>query len=470
MKINLINLPADRFLFTTPGVLPPLGLAYIASVLINDGHKVKIMDIPAGNISEHSFRASLVNDDSDIYGISSTLFGLKEALKYSAIIKKIKPDKRIVLGGLCTVLPAEVILRNAAEIDIVVTGEGEAAMRKLAGAAHGLSSIEGISYRLNGRIAGNPAAAPLSLDGLPPAARHLLPNKRYRLHPPFGLYSPVTSMETSRGCPYRCRFCCLSHSYRYRKAGSVADEIQYLARAYAIKEIYFVDHTFTVSEERTYRLCEEILRRKLKIRWTCKTRVDCVSSGLLKIMKKAGCYMISYGVESGSQEILDKLKKDITTLQIEDAFRWTRQAGIRSIAYLLIGSPEENKKSIMATIKLAGKIKPDYVLYGALAIDPASELYPEALAKGMIGQDYFEKLLFSQGASDWPLYATADLPRNEITGYVRMATRRFYLRPSYWAGRLRKIRTPRELAVMFKGLAFLLSDLFVQKKRKVVKY
>lgn len=470
MKISLINLPADRFLFTTPGVLPPLGLAYIAAVLLKDGHTVNIIDIPADNITDQDFQALLEDDDSDIYGISSTLFGLKETLKYSAIMKKYKPDKKVILGGLCTVLPPEVILRNAGAVDIVVSGEGEGPMRKISGGNDELSAIEGISYRLDSRIVVNTPGAPVSLDELPPAARHLLPNKRYRLHPPFGLYSPVTSMEASRGCPYRCKFCCLSHSYRHRRAASVVDEIQYLVKTYAIKEIYFVDHTFTLSGERTYELCEEILRRKINARWTCKTRVDCVSPGLLKMMKRSGCYMISYGVESGSQEILDKLNKDITTLQIHDAFRWTNQAGIRSIAYLLIGSPGEDKESILATIKLAEKIRPDYVLYGALAIDPASELYLEAVGKGIIEENYFEKLLFSGGSHDWPLYATPALPHREIIDHVRLATRRFYLRPSYLVNRCRRVATLRELAVMFKGLSFLLSDLFMQRKREVVKY
>ncbi|MDD5109026.1 MAG: radical SAM protein [Candidatus Omnitrophica bacterium] len=473
MVITLINLPAKRFRFTTLGVLPPLGLAYLASVLEKEGHEVEIIDIPAENISIKDFQARVGLKKSDIYGISSTLFGFQDVIKFSALIRKVDPQSLIILGGLCTVLSPELILKNIPEIDIVVQGEGEVAMKRICSSLAAKTrwdGIGGVCFRHNGSYFYNQEIELINFDELPLPAYHLLNIKHYYLHPPFGLYSPVISMETSRGCIFKCEFCCLSKNYRARLVESVVEEMVYLKRTYGINEIYFVDHTFTISQEYIRMLCQRIIDKKLKLHWTCKTRVDCVSPETLKIMKAAGCYMISYGVESGSEKILKNLNKGITVADIETAFVLTRKYGIRSIAYLIVGSPGENKDTIKETLRMVRRIKPDYVLYNALAPDPASELYNRAINEKIVSKNFFGRSIFLEPKVQWPMYTTNEFSRSDIDFWVRKGTRDFYLDIFYIIRCLLRIRTLNEVKVVLKGAFSLIADMICLKRKQLVDY
>lgn len=473
MKITLINLPAKRFRFTTLGVLPPLGLAYIASVLLRDRHKVGIIDVPAQGMSLRDFQRAIRNDKSDVYGISSTLFGFQDVIKFSAALKRENPTAFIVLGGLCAVLPADVILRNIPDIDVIVRGEGEIPMQKICSSLSGngdLSKINGISFRRSGKVFSNAANEYMDLQSIPFPAYDILNIKRYYLHPPFGLYPPVISMETSRGCVFGCEFCCLSKNYRTRRIEDVVDEMVYLKESYNINEIYFVDHTFTISQEYVKGLCRRIIDKRLKIHWTCKTRVDCVSSETLRMMRAAGCYTISYGVESGSEKILRNINKGITPLDTENAIRLTRKHGIRSVAYMLVGSPGEDRDTIKESLDMIKKIKPDYVLYNALAPDPASGLYERSISEKAVSRDFFDNSIFFGTNTQWPVYTTSRFTRADVEYWVKKGTRDFYLNIFYMVRCLIRIRTLNEIKVILKGAATFFLDLISEKRKYTVKY
>jgi len=473
MKITLISLPEKRFRFTSLGALPPLGLAYIAAELLKKGHQISIIDIPAANLSLDKFRLIIRNDKSDIYGISSTLFGFQDVIKVSVILKEEDPKAFIVLGGLCSVISPELILQKIPYLDVVVQGEGERPMCELCDfllKKKKLRDIKGIAFRENEEIFYNPQNEYLDLDQLSFPAYNLLNIKHYHIHPPFGLYPPAISMETNRGCAFNCEFCGLSKSYRARNIESVVDEISYLKKTYGINEIYFVDHTFTISEERIQNLCRMIMNRRIKIHWTCKTRVDCVSQETLKAMKKSGCYMISYGVESGSDKILRNLNKGITVEDIKRTIFLSKKYGIRSIAYMIVGSPGEDRNTIQESIRLIQKIKPDYVLYNVLVPAPVSTLYDKAIIKNDSLESFYKDVIFFDANAQWPLYETPEFTKNDIKYWTKKATRDFYFNFLYIITYLMKIRTLRELRIILKGIAMLVLDIFFKERKNVINY
>lgn len=473
MKITLISLPEKRFRFTSLGALPPLGLAYIAAELLKKGHQVSIIDIPAANLSLDKFRSMVRNAKSDIYGISSTLFGFQDVIKVSAILKEENPQALIVLGGLCSVISPELILQKLPDIDLAVQGEGERPMCELCDfllKQKNLREIKGIASRGNEGIFYNPQNEYLDLDQLSFPAYGLLNIKHYHIHPPFGLYPPAMSMETSRGCAFNCEFCGLSKSYRARNIESVVDEISYLKKTYGVNEIYFVDHTFTISEERIQNLCRLIMDRRIKIHWTCRTRIDCLSPETLQAMKRSGCYVISYGVESGSEKILRNLNKGITVEDIKRTILLTKKYGIRSIAYMIVGSPGENKKTIQESIRLIQKIRPDYVLYNVLVPAPASTLYDKAIRKNGSLESFYQKDVFFDANAQWPVYETPEFTRNDIEYWTKKATRNFYFNFLYIITYLMKIRRLGELRIILKGIAMLGLDIFFKERKNVINY
>ncbi|GAG09913.1 unnamed protein product, partial [marine sediment metagenome] len=266
----------------------------------------------------------------------------------------------IILGGAhATLLPNETLV-SAPEIDVVVKGEGENTFIELLQALEykrPLSKILGISYRKDGKTVSTPERSTnVDLDSLPFLAYHLLPWQRYKPHPPHGRALPFTAMITSRGCPYRCSYCSkpiFGNKFRGQSPERVVEEIAYYKDNFGVKEIAFYDDVFTLNKKRAHAIADEIIKRGLKICWTCETRVNLVDKELLRHIKQSGCYAIAYGIESASQEILDALNKDITFEQVEEAVGIAQEVGLQIIGYFMIGSPGESPETIAKTIQFA---------------------------------------------------------------------------------------------------------------------
>jgi radical SAM superfamily enzyme YgiQ (UPF0313 family) len=222
------------------------------------------------------------------------------------------------------------------------------------------------------------------LDSMPFPARDLVPYKKYTSL--LATSSVVTTMFTSRGCPYKCSFCDRPHLgsvFRYRSAEDVVAEMEECIRM-GIGEILIYDDTFTVNRQRVMDICNLILKKRLKFRWDIRARVNTVDFEMLKLLKKAGCERIHYGVESGNQGILNILKKGITLEQVRKAFRMTKKVGISTLGYFMIGSPSETRETIMQTINFAIEIGADFAHFTITTPFPGTELYRDALKKGLI--------------------------------------------------------------------------------------
>lgn len=460
LRILLINPPQD-----TQNPQPPLGLAMVAAVLEENGHSIKILDLPTAMFSENSLSMAIHHEKPDIVGITAVTPTINSAVSVAKKIKEIDSDIPIVLGGAhATILPEET-LKNAPEIDMIVRGEGEQTTLELIKVLEenpsDVSKVLGVTYREGVSIRSNPARPPiLDLDALPFPAFHLLPViGKYRLHPPFGRRSPVMPIITSRGCPYRCIFCSKSvcgKNYRSNSPSYVVDEIRFLNEKFGVNEIKFYDDVFTLDKKRVIAICKLLKEQGIDIPWTCETRVNLVDSKLLRIMKDSGCYMIAYGVESGNQGVLNSLKKDITLKQVTEAFKLTHDVGIGTVAYFMLGSPEETSETIDETVEFAKKIDPDFAQFSITTPYPGTELYNLAVEEGYMPEKWEEYMYADLKSVDIPGFGTKTLSGEELRDWNKKAYASFYLRWRYVWKRLKTTTSLGHLKTNISGLRMLL--------------
>lgn len=446
---------------------PPPGLAMIAAVLEGSEHQVGILDLQTFDLSEKAISKVIAEEAPNIVGITALTPTINSAIGVAKKVKQIDEDVTVVLGGPHgTILPEETLL-FAPEIDIIVRGEGEQTMLEVAGASKertaALKGISGITYRENNEIRSTSPRVPISnLDKLPFPAFHLLPMKRYRLHPPFGRKSPAIPIITSRGCPYRCSFCSKSvfgKRYRSNTASYVIREIQLLKEKFGVKEIKFYDDVFTIDRKRVIEICRLIKEQGIDILWTCETRVNLVDEEMLGIMSDAGCYMIAYGVESGNQRVLENLKKDITLEQAVRAFKLTKRLGIETAAYFMLGSPGETSDTVWDTIEFAKTLDPDFVQFSTATPFPGTEYYAGLVEEGKLPKEWDKYVYADLRHLDNVIFETKLFDKSEMKKWSKKAYSSFYLRHSYLWKRLKRIRSVAELKANIAGLCMFLETM-----------
>jgi anaerobic magnesium-protoporphyrin IX monomethyl ester cyclase len=380
MNILLIQ-PPSRIRQREELVVPPLGLAYLASTLRREGHRVKILDAFALGMSWEEFEAEIKKEKPDLIGMGGMTPTIDNTLRAAKICR---PHTRtLVVGGPHVSVHREEFFRDCPEADFGVMGEGEAAFAGLVKRLEeGKDPWEGPG--LVGPERANPPANFIEdLDSIPFPSRNLLPNQAYR----YALWpgKKITTLITSRGCPYQCIFCDKStfgSKWRARSAQNVLEEIEQIVRDLKIKSIIFYDDLFTLSKQRVVQICQGILDRDLQIEWKCEGRVDRVDEEMLRWMRKAGCTLIAYGVESGNQEGLEYLRKKTTLAQIRRAFELTHKAGLRPMAYFILGIPVETFEGGLQTIEFAKELNPEYAQFSILSPYKGTDLYAEAKARG----------------------------------------------------------------------------------------
>jgi radical SAM superfamily enzyme YgiQ (UPF0313 family) len=432
----------------------------VAAVLEKNGYLVKILDLPVLGFSENSLSTIIRQEKPDIVGVTAMTPTINSAVSIVEKVKECDSNITVVLGGAhATILPEET-LKSVPEIDVIVRGEGEQTILELVKVLEknpdGLNQVLGITCRERGSVRSNPLGPPVSdLDTLPFPAFHLLPIGKYRLHPPFGRRTPVMPIITSRGCPYRCIFCSkavFGKKYRSNSPTYIVNEVLFLMEKFGVKEIKFYDDVFTLDRKRIVTLCMQLKERGMDIPWSCETRVNLVESELLKMMKDAGCYMIEYGVESGNQGILNSLKKDSTLEKIIEAFKLTHEAGIETVAYFMLGSPQETSETIDETIEFAKKIDPDFVQFSTTTPYPGTELYSLAVEEGYVPKKWEEYMYADLKSVDNPGFGTKTLSGEELRDWNKKAYTSFYLRWSYVWKRLRKMKSLGDLKTNVSGL------------------
>lgn len=466
MNILLIYPPKENIITTTlpeninkeRGFNPPLGLLYIASVVKNNSsHEVKVLDMQVERLGYGDLGKVLSKIKPDLVGIQTLTFTLVDVIKTASIIKDYSSDIPVVLGGPhVTVYPYESL--SLKDVDYVLMGEADFTFLKLVENIQNpdeLKKIGGAGFKHNGKAYVNTDFEFIAdLDTLPFPDRRMVPYEKY-----YSLLSrnfPITTMMTSRGCPYRCIYCeRLGKKFRAISAKLVCDEIEDCLKL-GIKEIFIHDDTFTVDKKRVFDICSEIEERHLKFCWDMRGRVDTVNYELLKAIKKCGCNRVSFGVESGSTEILKNLRKGITLEQVEEAFRMCKELGIEILADFMIGSPGETRAHIEQTIKFAKKLKPDYVQFSVTTPYPGTELYKLAISRGIILSDVWKEFSQLPKVSFVPPLWTEYLSREELLDKLKSSYKRFYLSPWFMFREIFKIRSFRELLVKIRAALQLL--------------
>lgn len=246
--------------------------------------------------------------------------------------------------------------------------------------------------------------------------------------------------------------------FRMRTAKNVVDEIEHVMRDFGIGEVFFYDDTFTTNRKRVIEICEEINSRGLDIIWDCRTRVDCVTKEMLYKMKEAGCTRIHYGVEAGDQRILNILRKGFTLEQVRQAFMWTKEAGIRTLAYFMIGSPGEDLRTIEKTFNLIWQLKPDYIVISTTNIHPGTDMYQSALETGYLKSDVWRD--YTLGKIGYPpisTFETDEFTKGDLEKLIIRLYKKFYLRPRYIMNQLRKVGSFGEFCRYTRGALTLLS-------------
>jgi len=347
--------------YALPELSFPIGLGYIATILKDHGFNVKIWDLGmAPTMSE--IVTTIKEFSPKIVGISAMTSNFPSAIKVAHLTKSVNQEILVVLGGIHPTFEYEGCLRNFSCVDVVVLYEGEYTMLELTQChmegSRNYEDVKGIAYRDGGEIK-RTTSRPIieDLDSLP------FPDRDLSIKP---LSAEQTTMLSSRGCPYNCRFCSTmrywGRLYRYRSPSNIADEIEFLHDKYHVIEVNFVDDLFTIPRSRTIEFCRELQRRGLSIEWTCSTRVNTVDKELLEIMRESGCKTIFYGLESIEDEALRAMNKKITRQQIEEAIQNTKKVGIKPIEAFILGLPRESPKSLQEKIefiRLTSPLRPN---------------------------------------------------------------------------------------------------------------
>lgn len=464
MKICLVDpplLPEDlagetESMKLVVNVIPSLGLAYIASVLEKYGYEVKIIDCTLG-ISHSQLIELLKKEKPNVIGITGTTSTFVSMKKVAEDIKRYLPPTLVVVGGSHLSAASEYTMGFDC-FDVGIIGEGEISflelLRKIERSGlTDLDDIDGIVYRKNGEILRTRQREFIrDLDTLPYPARHLQPPlTAYRPTPASYKKLPLGVLITTRGCPSKCTFCdraVFGNTYRERSADDVINEIEELIYKFGAREIRFFDDTFTLNEKRVFKICDKFKERKIKVHWTCLTKVTNVSKEMLKAMKEAGCWQVLYGLESGDERILKLLKKGNTVEQNERAVRLAKEVGLSVRADFIVGTPGETKESLKRTLDFAIKIKVDYAHFNKFVPYPGTELY-ERLTQQGYEFDFTKRCSIIDHSAI--LFVPESMSKEEFKEFLDYANRAFYLRPTYILKRLLSLRTWLELKGQIDG-------------------
>lgn len=425
------------------GKLPaylPLGLGSIAGVLKRDGYIVSFVDCYLDGHSPENVLKIVMKENPLFVGISVNIASTKNASLLTRVLTQ--NGVYVVLGGpQVTVFPEKTMIDSGADVGVI--GEGEAAIidvaRNLSSGINDMSKITGLIYRVGAEYKTTEEREPIKdLDSLPFIPWEIFPHMRYAQDTPELERKPFGWISTSRGCPWACNFCSNIHvwgrKYRSMSPKRIVDEIAYLNSELGIKALDFREDNFTVKRDRVLQICQLIKDRGIDVEWMCESRVDIVDNELLSEMYTAGCRAIYFGIESGTQRVLDFLNKGFKLGQAVDALNLCRKNNIRTIASVMIGVPTQTMKENLETIDFLKKIRPDVVYFNAFIGIPGSATYDYIEKKGLVYKRTGDIILANSEFLSWPeklaLKQKAEIaynlsPRILVGHLRRMGVRRF---------------------------------------------
>ncbi len=435
MKVLLIN-PFQVDLINTKGRIynrawTPIDLANCGALLEKEGLGVSILDANAEQYGPAEVAKRVAGYDK-IFITSTSLdrwqcpyLDLDPFLKTVKAVKEVNPEV-YVAGTHGTVRPKEILEATGARA--IIRGEPERTVLDLCKTTT-LSEVCGITYREAGKVVDNPDQKPVSLNELPVPAFHLLPMEKYfyeMMGDHFCLF------EMTRGCAAKCVFCLLKpygRGVRKKNLDKLILEVEYAINNFDVRNAYFMDLEFTVLRKQVMEFCNHLIKKNYNFRWCCQTRFDLVDDELLNHMKKAGCRLIHFGVEAGSERMLKYINKGITMEAIRSGMKKVKKAGIETACFFMMGFPGSNSQDMDDILKFAKELGPDYPLFHMVAPYPGTRLYEEVVEQP--GLNFSDTTLFPEAIVE--NYSLEELKRMTRKAYLS-----YYLRPSYILSRLAK--------------------------------
>ncbi len=426
----------------------PIWLSY-ATAVFEEKYETKLVDAPAWNWS----RENVINDvkrfKPDLIAMDSSFPSLNNDIKVAELIKQNYGDdaKIVLVGPPASQFPEEILKSEG--IDLVARWEYDFTLKEIAEVMEengNLKTIKGISYKENGKIIHNPIRPFTNSKDL-----NKIPfvSKVYKKHLNIKDYFlgqslyPEIQIFTGRGCTNRCTFCVwpqtlIGRKYRVRSISNVLDELEWIQNNLDVKEVFFEDDTFTLNKKRVLEFCKKYKERNLSITWSCNARVDTLDLDAMKEMKKANCRLLIVGYESGSDEILKNIKKDITTEQIKQFAKNARKARLLVHGDFIIGLPGETKQTIEKTRKLVKETKPDILQVSVASPFPGTEFYTWCKEYGYLLVNNPNEYLDGQGHQK-SIISYSNLSREEITKAVDEILKEYYVSISYVPTALRQV-------------------------------
>lgn len=436
----------------------PIFLAYSAAQLKAAGHHVAYIDSVIQDLNLDQTLTAAKQENPDVIFMETTTPSIEADYKDLTALKNVT-GAGIIVGGPHATYFHKTVLKECPAIDIVVRHEFDTKIAAVVSNLDNLQKVSGITYRRDGEIfdRGDGDLAG-ELDLIPFPDRETIPWRWYL----EAWYSrqPFMNMMTSRGCPYHCTFCLwpqimYGHKQRVRSLDNVLVEIDYLVGRYGLKEINVDDSTFTTNKKRVIEFCQRLRQRKNKLVWTCNGRVDHLDDEVLAEMKASGCKMIRLGVESGSQDVLDKIKKGLTLRQIDEGFRRVKKHGIQALGGFMFGFPFDSRKSVEETIAFAKKLSPDQVQFSINMCYPGTSLYEYAQKNDLLLAESFKEFDMTCG----PVVKTLDMEREELEHILARAYREFYFRPQFVLQTLRHLKDIDEIKRVLRSFASLVKTI-----------
>ena len=473
MKVVLIRPPKILGAIEKSMVQHPINLLYLSAVLreYGEGFEPEVWDFEVERFSEKEVRQRLRKAQPGVVGITSMTCNIKTSHQIVSWVKDEDSEILTVLGGAHGSAIPERTLKEFENFDVVVLGEGERTFleiceRKKQGKS--LEGVAGIVWRKREELVKEPARALIEdLDWLPNPARDLIDHSLYKGASTPGLDATLhrgTELFTSRGCPERCIFCAshliFGRKVRFRSPEHIFREVDECIEKWGYRHFTIDDDTFTFNSSRLEKICQGFKERG--ITWDCDTRVDTVNREMIKMMAEAGCQKIAFGVESGSQRILDLNKKGITIEQVKNAFRWAHEFGIITTAFFMIGShPSETRQELEQSFKLMCELDTELMAVAIAVPYPGTELYQIMKEQGLIIEERWEKFTHLHSFPGW---RTEHFTPKQLAGLQIYLFRRFFLRPRFILKTLKKAMSWRGIKYYTRSLWQILCYLLWERR------
>lgn len=435
----------------------PMWLAYCVGYLEKNGIDTMFTDAPAEGTSHDEVIAQAVKLKPGLVIMDTSTPSIDNDVEFAAKLKQVLPDVFICLVGTHASATVDESFAAGPAVDGIARNEYELTMLDLARAIEkdgrhaDLAKIAGLHFRKGDQIVHNPDRAfTLEVEDIPWVSKTY--QKYLKIEDYFNPNAlfPMVTILSGRGCPFSCTFCVYPQTvggkrYRYRAVKDVVDEMEFITQAFPhAKSIFFEDDTLTLNKNRCIELSEEIIRRKVKISWTCNSRID-TDFETLKKMHEAGLRQVCVGFESGSQEVLDVMKKGTKVEKMVTFMEGARKAGVLVHGCFMFGFLNDNDKTVKETVDMALKLNPDTAQFYPLMVYPGTEAYNQYKAKGWLTKSKFADWLTPEGLHSCVVRNERFSPE-ELVRLCDDARRKFYLRPSYWAYKAKQlVRHPREI-------------------------